>query len=1097
MKSTGHSDSACPSRRLAIAGAIIGVLLLHSSPEPRSSAGQIRTEPSKTPESGAIRISGAGFTQSFETNAVGLDYKSTRLEFSLIDIRLGNRPLVDGVARPEIDRGDVVYRRGPVVERYTPRGPRVDQSFVLDASLEEFRHEGDLCVRVSLASPSRPLLRHQSATDRLEFRDSAGRLAMVYGAATAIDAEGRRRKLDYALEGDVLVMTLKRDFLAGAKFPLVVDPTIGLSTTLLEFNSPEGGPNPLPQEVLLTNTSTGKLTFDVEPSEPWLAARKASNGPVNAGGDVEIDVEVDVTGLAPGTYIGTVTVTSDDADNSPQVIDVTLIISSTIVPDPPIIEVVPGTLSAEASEGGPNPLPRKLRIRNGGGAILNWSASVVGGGIGLSVNPSSGSLEPGSLQFVNVSFDVVGAALVAGSYSDTIRFEDAAASNSPRDVPVALEVQAPPAIEATPARLDFSAPLGGPSPFPQVLSIQNTGGSLLVWSAAVVGISPWLSLGTTAGTLSPGQSQEIPVIVFVTGLTEVGTYKAEIEILGVGAVKETVAVQLVLDPAPLIQVSPSFSIFTSPVGGTPAPQIVTISNVGGGTLNWSLDDDAPWLSGAPSSGSLAGGASEEVTVSVDTAGLAAGPYVGRVVVTDLGNPGHQAGITGVMILSALPLIEINPEQLTFVAPEGGPNPAGAFVTIRNGGGGTLNWSATAVGAPAWLVLSPASGALNGGSSEILTVTADATGAALAPGSYTAEVLVSDAGSVNSPQTLAVGVTVSALPFITRSPKALLFKAPEGGTSPPSQSVQITNSGAGNLAWTISVDPAVAIAWLTVSSFSGNLAAGESESIDVTVDPAGLSPGVRVVILRISAGGASNSPSLVAVGFNVLPGPAPPVVEEASSAGYCGLLGVEFLIPLGFLALWRRRRSSRRAVPLVALLVFAGAAPASFAQEERADKWLDFDACEIAPHVGLVNFSPDFEGSAEVSGGVSFRVPSPFVSTLIGEEARAVGIWLDATFTQLERDLTTPEDTQSSPFFFSFGVDIECLGGDGFTFALQGGGQYGMFNLDGVDDGWAGYLGVRGSLKLTDSLRLGLIPKAAFGYGGDQVYFVDLALEIRL
>ncbi|HZL73001.1 MAG TPA: hypothetical protein VFC86_11100, partial [Planctomycetota bacterium] len=305
---------------LALVGAILWILRPDSPRDPRSTAELVQVAPSIRPDPGTILVSGAGFTQSFGTNGIGLDYPSTRLGWSLIDVRMGNHPLLVGTVMPETDNGDVVYRRGSLVERYKSRGPRVDQSFVLDASLEELRHEGDLCVRVSLKSPLKPLLRHGRTTDRVEFRDSAGRLAMIYGAATAIDAAGRRRKLDYALEGDVLVMTLKRDFLAGAKFPLVVDPTIGLSTTLLEFTSPEGGPNPLPQEVLLTNTSTGKLTFDVEPSEPWLAARKASNGPVNAGGDVEIDVEVDVTGLAPGTYTGTVTVTSDDADNSPQVI---------------------------------------------------------------------------------------------------------------------------------------------------------------------------------------------------------------------------------------------------------------------------------------------------------------------------------------------------------------------------------------------------------------------------------------------------------------------------------------------------------------------------------------------------------------------------------------------------------------------------------------------------------------------------------------------------------------------------------------------------------------------------------------------------------
>jgi len=69
------------------------------------------------------------------------------------------------------------------------------------------------------------------------------------------------------------------------------------------------------------------------------------------------------------------------------------------------------------------------------------------------------------------------------------------------------------------------------------------------------------------------------------------------------------------------------------VGGTKTgSQTLRINNSGGGTLSWSISDNASWLSGAPTSGSGAG----VVTLTVNTTSLAAGTYAGTVTVTATG-----------------------------------------------------------------------------------------------------------------------------------------------------------------------------------------------------------------------------------------------------------------------------------------------------------------------------------------------------------------------------------------------------------------------------------------------------------------------------
>src|SRR5262249_5404866 len=72
---------------------------------------------------------------------------------------------------------------------------------------------------------------------------------------------------------------------------------------------------------------------------------------------------------------------------------------------------------------------------------------------------------------------------------------------------------------------------------------------------------------------------------------------------------------------PTIGVSPASLSFTATAGGSnPANQTINITNTGGGTLNFTASDDAPWLTVSPASGT----APSTLTASVNVSGLAAG-----------------------------------------------------------------------------------------------------------------------------------------------------------------------------------------------------------------------------------------------------------------------------------------------------------------------------------------------------------------------------------------------------------------------------------------------------------------------------------------
>lgn len=86
-------------------------------------------------------------------------------------------------------------------------------------------------------------------------------------------------------------------------------------------------------------------------------------------------------------------------------------------------------------------------------------------------------------------------------------------------------------------------------------------------------------------------------------------------------------------PPPVLNVNPSSLSFTVVQGsGNPPSQTLTVSNAGGGTLNWSVTDNASWLTHTPQSG--AGGGS--ITVNVATDSLAAGTYTATLTVSAAG-----------------------------------------------------------------------------------------------------------------------------------------------------------------------------------------------------------------------------------------------------------------------------------------------------------------------------------------------------------------------------------------------------------------------------------------------------------------------------
>ncbi len=123
-------------------------------------------------------------------------------------------------------------------------------------------------------------------------------------------------------------------------------PHIVLSPTSLSFSASQGGADPAPQSVSVTNSGGGTLDWTASPGASWLSV-----SPGSGTGNGSVSVTAHTGTLATGTYTGSVSVSDANADNSPQSVAVTFTVnpSGTL---PPSVTPDSGSLTVNANTSG-------------------------------------------------------------------------------------------------------------------------------------------------------------------------------------------------------------------------------------------------------------------------------------------------------------------------------------------------------------------------------------------------------------------------------------------------------------------------------------------------------------------------------------------------------------------------------------------------------------------------------------------------------------------------------------------------------------------------------------------------------------------------
>ena len=402
------------------------------------------------------------------------------------------------------------------------------------------------------------------------------------------------------------------------------------------------------------------------------------------------------------------------------------------------------------------------------------------------------------------------------------------------------------ALQVIPSTLTFSTTSGGTDPSPQTVVLSNNRSRERTWVATVN--APWITITPSSGTITT-ENDTVSVRTTVAGLAA-GSYSASVTITETsqsGKIRRTfLPVTLSITgtaSTPALQLSLSNLAFSGTAGGAnPAPKTFSISNTGGGTLAWTANDTATWLTLSPAAGTNTG----TVTASIASSGLTAGTYSATVTVSAPGVTAKTISVTLTITQSTSTSgFNVSPASLAYTGTEGGPNQPGS-VTVTNTG--TTALTVTWADSINWLVaIQPGvTQTIQPGQSGAFTITASSAG--LTASTYSGTATITGGGTTKQiPITMTV-TSGSATPAIGLSPTSLAFSGMAGGANPTAKTIGVSNTGGGTLTWTSS-DNAT---WLTLTPVSGTNAG----TMTASVNTAGLAAGTYNATVTISATGAT-------------------------------------------------------------------------------------------------------------------------------------------------------------------------------------------------------------------------------------------------
>lgn len=535
-----------------------------------------------------------------------------------------------------------------------------------------------------------------------------------------------------------------------------------------------------------------------------------------------------------GTYTFSVKVT--DANGSTAVETVTLTISAQ-----PVIITTPSPLPAGMISV---QYPPQILSATGGFAPYAYSITnnQLPGGLTLAANGT-----------------ISGTPTATGTFQFTITATDQEMQTGTATLSITVRALAP-ALSTSAGSLSFTLAAGATAlPASQTVYVEATEASTPIpWSAINTPSVTWLTVsGGAAGSSTPGSflvsltpaAERLAASTTPYSTTIVVACAASSPCAGTS---QNITVSLLVSTVSpqLTPLTNLLSFNTASTNAQTTTQSLGVENSGGGTLSFtSVTCGQSWCVPGPAPASLGGGASENISVQANPAGLSAGFYFTELTIV---SSAGTAEVPVNLLIQSNPSLVLNPAGSQVALPAGGvaANPDTAFLVNLSGAASSsasVSWSASVLPGATWLSVNTANGSSTPSSPGSVSYSlSQSTISTLAAGVYYGTIRVTSSGVINSPEDFQVVLNVEAAnaPQVPNpTPAGLVFTANASGAAPPAQTDRVYASSAAAVPYQAAATTADGASWLSVTPATGTTTAAQPAQSSISVNPTGLAAGI--------------------------------------------------------------------------------------------------------------------------------------------------------------------------------------------------------------------------------------------------------------
>ncbi len=489
----------------------------------------------------------------------------------------------------------------------------------------------------------------------------------------------------------------------------------------------------------------------------------------------------------------------------------------------PILSINPKTIEKNIFAG--NSDVANLVLANTGGGTISYSLNVENQAVNnwISLSQTSGTLNASQSNNIQVNFQV-------GKYDSTYQTKIFVTSNKKIDtVFVKIHCISQPVFTFSPTSI---TKIMKPN-FLEVdtLKISNSGTGKIAYSLFIEHISGinWITSSVQNGELLANETENIAITFNSAAMQGGATYFAKI-LLTQNSHTDTILVLLSIKTTPKLQFSPqNFTKSLRP--DTTIFDNLILKNIGDGKLTYSItfnETSISWLNISQRQGEMLENQSDTLKLTFNTNSLVDGNYNAEIRIQHNGLVLENQNVISVSLLvKSEPILTLSTDNLQKTLL---PNSQDSdTIKISNTGIGNLSYKIEIENSvhKKWLSISQTQGNIPQGNQNSVRISYHSQN--LSAGNYETRLIFTD-NSTKKISYLPVKLTVKRNPKLEIRPTSISKTVYQGNSS--TETVQFSNSGSGNIAYSLAVENASQNSWLTLSENSGNLTENQTRDISI-------------------------------------------------------------------------------------------------------------------------------------------------------------------------------------------------------------------------------------------------------------------------